>query len=102
MQLESVKDESAGAARGVTPAAPAPHTYVGGGAGLVGLQRSAGNRAVSGLVLHVQRCGGTTHPGCECESGGGGPLDELMGKATAEQHVVQREGETVVQREGEK
>ncbi|MEV0675003.1 hypothetical protein AB0I60_00630 [Actinosynnema sp. NPDC050436] len=33
---------------------------------LAALQRAAGNRAVSGLVQTVQRCGGEVHPGCSC------------------------------------
>jgi hypothetical protein len=34
--------------------------------GLLALQQAAGNRAVSGLVAAVQRCGDKRHPSCPC------------------------------------
>lgn len=48
--------------------------------GLMALQRAAGNQAVSGLVRNLQRCGGETHAGCACATGGSASVDELTGE----------------------
>jgi hypothetical protein len=46
---------------------------------LLALQRTVGNKAVSGLVRSLQRCGGEQHPGCECV-GDPHPADRQRGR----------------------
>ena len=62
MPLERATAHAGRDARPVTPARAARVHR------LLGLQASAGNRAVSGLISgpSVQRCGGETHAGCPC------------------------------------
>ena len=62
MPLERATAHAGRDARPATPARAAPVHR------LLGLQASAGNRAVSRLISgpSVQRCGGETHAGCPC------------------------------------